>query len=40
MSTDDPQAHQVMVDMVIRTAGDPSILGASDHLLYVGRKAG
>jgi S-adenosylmethionine-dependent methyltransferase len=40
MSTGDPQAYQVMLDIVIRTADDPSILGASDHLLYVGRKAG
>jgi hypothetical protein len=39
MSADDPQAHQVMLDLVVRTAGDPSILGVSDHLLYVGRKA-
>jgi hypothetical protein len=40
MSADDPEAHRVMLDLVIRTADDPSILGASDHLLYVGRKVG
>jgi SAM-dependent methyltransferase len=40
MSADDPQAYQVMLDIVIRTADNPSILGASDHLLYVGRKVG
>jgi SAM-dependent methyltransferase len=38
MSTDDPAAHRVMLDLVVRTADDASILGASDHLLYVGRK--
>jgi SAM-dependent methyltransferase len=40
MSADDPQAHQVMLDIIMRTADDPGILGASDHLLYVGRKRG
>jgi S-adenosylmethionine-dependent methyltransferase len=40
MSADDPEAYQAMLDLVIHTADDPSILGASDHLLYVGRKAG
>jgi SAM-dependent methyltransferase len=39
MSVDDPQAYQVMLDLVIRTADDPDILGTSDHLLYVGEKA-
>jgi SAM-dependent methyltransferase len=40
MSAEDARAYQVMLDIVIRTAGDPSILGSSDHLLYVGKKAG
>ena len=39
MSADDPKCYQVMLDIVFRTADDPSILGASDHLLYVGSKA-
>ncbi|MGD8966989.1 MAG: class I SAM-dependent methyltransferase [Anaerolineae bacterium] len=38
MSADEAQAYQVMLELVLRTANDPSILGASDHLLYVGRK--
>lgn len=32
-------AYQAMLDVIIRTAGDPSILGLSNHLLYIGRKA-
>jgi hypothetical protein len=40
MFSDDPNAYRVMLDLVIGTAHDPSILGASDHLLYVGRKVG
>ena len=34
----DPDAHQAMLDVVLRTASDPSILGLSNHLLYIGRK--
>jgi SAM-dependent methyltransferase len=39
MAAEDPAAHQTVLDIVIRTASDPAILGASDHLLYVGEKA-
>jgi len=38
MATDNPASHQAMLEVVVHTAGDPSILGASDHLLYVGRR--
>lgn len=33
-----PAAHQNMLDIIIRTASDPGILGMANHLLYVGRK--
>jgi S-adenosylmethionine-dependent methyltransferase len=35
---DDPAAYRQVLDVVLRTASDPSILGMSAHLLYVGRK--
>lgn len=38
LAASDPAAHQVMLDVVMRTASDPSILGLSNHLLYIGRK--
>ena len=38
LSTTDPDAYQSSLDMIIRTAGDPSILGMATHLLYVGRR--
>lgn len=31
-------AHQVWLDFNYRFAQEPSLLGASDHLLYIGRK--
>ncbi|HKC76673.1 MAG TPA: hypothetical protein VKF37_21090 [Chloroflexota bacterium] len=34
-----PAAYRATLDVVVRTADDPSILGLSSHLLYVGRKA-
>ena len=34
-----PAAYQATLEVVVRTADDPSILGLSSHLLYVGRKA-
>jgi hypothetical protein len=33
-----PAALQAALDVIVRTADDPSILGLSSHLLYVGRK--
>jgi S-adenosylmethionine-dependent methyltransferase len=35
-----PVAHQNMLDIIIRTASDPGILGMANHLLYVGRRQG
>lgn len=40
LATTDPAAHRAALDAIIRTASDPSILGLSNHLLYVGRKRG
>jgi SAM-dependent methyltransferase len=36
----DPAAYQTALDVVIRTASDPSILGMAAHLLFVGRHSG
>ena len=38
LATTDPTLYQAALDMVMRTAGDPSILGMANHLLYVGRR--
>lgn len=38
LEQDNPAAYQAMLDIIIRTASDPSILGMANHLLYVGRK--
>lgn len=38
LAVSDPDAHRAMLDVVIRAASDPSILGLSNHLLYIGRK--
>jgi len=35
----DPDAHRATLDTVVRLAGDPSLLGLANHLLYVGQKA-
>jgi hypothetical protein len=35
----DPELYQAAFNLVLRTAGDPSILGMATHLLYVGRNA-
>ena len=39
LAEDDPVAYEVALEVVIRTAGDPSILGMAAHLLYVGRNS-
>jgi hypothetical protein len=39
LATTDPQAHQAVLGVLLRTAAEPSILGMSNHLLYVGQKA-
>lgn len=38
LAESDPQAYQTAMEIIISTANDPSILGASVHLLYVGKK--
>lgn len=38
LSDDDPDAYAAALDAIIRTAGDPSILGMSSHLLFIGRR--
>ena len=40
LATTDPTAYQAALDVIIRTAGDPSILGMANHLLYVGKQSG
>ena len=32
----DPTSYQRLLELAIETAGDPSLLGTSPHLLYVG----
>jgi hypothetical protein len=34
----DPMAYETVMEIIVNTAGDSSLLGASIHLLYVGRK--
>jgi hypothetical protein len=38
MSRDDPQSYEAALEMLAAHAADPSILGAANHLLYIGRK--
>lgn len=38
LSEVDPQAYAAAMEIILRTANDPSLLGASIHLLYLGRK--
>lgn len=38
LAESDPQAYQSVMEIIISTAADPSLLGASVHLLYVGQK--
>ena len=40
LAKSDPTVYQAVLDVIIRTANDPSILGMADHLLYVGRRSG
>jgi ubiquinone/menaquinone biosynthesis C-methylase UbiE len=39
LATSDPETYQAVLGALIRTAAEPSILGMSNHLLYVGQKA-
>jgi S-adenosylmethionine-dependent methyltransferase len=38
LATSDPKVYERIMEIIIKTANDPSILGASIHLLYVGQK--
>jgi ubiquinone/menaquinone biosynthesis C-methylase UbiE len=38
MARDDPQSYEAALEMLAAHAADPSILGAANHLLYIGRK--
>jgi ubiquinone/menaquinone biosynthesis C-methylase UbiE len=38
LAESDPSTYQAAFDVILRTAGDSSILGMAAHLLYVGRK--
>ena len=40
LATTDPAIYQAALDAIIQTAGDPSILGMANHLLYVGKRMG
>jgi len=40
LAAQDPPAYQAALALIVRTAADPSILGMSNHVLYIGRKAG
>ena len=40
LAISDPQTYEKAMALIIDTASDPSLLGASSHLLYVGVKAG
>lgn len=38
LAVSNPRAYETAVEIIVRTADDPSLLGATIHLLYVGRK--
>lgn len=38
LAESDPKAYETAIEIIVSTADDPSILGASIHLLYVGQK--
>ena len=40
LAISEPAIYQAALDAIIQTAGDPSILGMANHLLYVGRRMG
>ena len=40
LAASDPTLYQAVLDLIIRTCGDSSILGMAAHLLYVGRRSG
>ncbi|MHB8627212.1 MAG: hypothetical protein ACYDEO_13510, partial [Aggregatilineales bacterium] len=38
IANEDPALHERVIDLILETASDPSILGMGGHLLYIGRK--
>ncbi len=38
LAVSNPAAHEAALRLILQTAADPSLLGGSIHLLYVGRK--
>ena len=38
LSISDPASYHATLDMIARTANDPSILGLANHLLFIGRR--
>jgi len=39
LAASDPETYRAAFDVITRTAGDPAILGTSNHLLYIGRRS-
>ncbi|MXY44548.1 MAG: class I SAM-dependent methyltransferase [Dehalococcoidia bacterium] len=39
LTISDPAGYQAALDVIVRTAGDPSILGMANHLLYLGKRS-
>jgi SAM-dependent methyltransferase len=40
LAAQDPHLYEAALDLAVRTAAEPSILGLCNHLLYVGRRNG
>ena len=38
LAENDPETYKAALDLIVRTADEPSILGMAAHLLYIGRK--
>lgn len=38
LAENDPETYKAALDIIVRTADEPSILGMAAHLLYIGRK--
>lgn len=38
LAVNDPTLHEMVLNLVVRTANDPSLFGTSSHLLYIGQR--
>ena len=38
LEQNDPATYQAALDVILKTANDPGILGTASHLLYIGKK--